>query len=109
MKQMSQRKRRDHRIKRRFNAEFEVDENHKSGIAMNFSKVGLFLQTTTGAPLGRSIKIHLPLYKDHKITLSGKVVSKRSNNPLVTSVKSGIGIEIESPPPEYLQFIEKSQ
>lgn len=87
---------------------FEVSGKQKPAIVMNFSEIGLFLQTRLTLPKGTRIKITFFDHSDKEIHVEG-VVSAVVQDQLSsqTNVKGGLGVELFTPDSAYLEFLQE--
>jgi Tfp pilus assembly protein PilZ len=81
-----------------------------SGIVLNVSRGGLFVQTTASARPGEEVRVSLNVEsRPAPIVLGAKVVWKRIVGPQLRSVaQAGIGLQIRSAPDSYYAFVAGS-
>jgi Tfp pilus assembly protein PilZ len=98
------------RFRKRVPCQLSAAGHSYSGIVMNVSRGGLFVQTTAGARPGQEVHVSLNV-ESHPvpIVLGAKVVWKRIVGPQLRSVtQAGIGLQIRSAPDAYYAFVAGS-
>ncbi|GBE03507.1 PilZ domain protein [bacterium BMS3Abin09] len=94
------------RIFQRIQVDFKVryfcGDNAYNGTVTDLSENGMFIDTTIDFPFDSNFKLVLPL-NDEVINVSAiikRVVKSKG-------IYNGIGVELENPPENYLQFVNK--
>jgi Tfp pilus assembly protein PilZ len=98
-------RRRSERITKRLEVKYWTNEEN-TAITNDLSETGLFIRTNRGMKPGSSIDLKLNLPNSQELFLSGRVVRSMKSLPgLVGDSKSGMGIELIEPPPEYIDYV----
>lgn len=97
----------ERRIKKRVPCRFSVGGARHSGMVLNVSRRGLFLQTSVGARPGDDIELALSPPNDAGgIPLRARVVWNRSVSSRLRSVTTGgLGLRIENAPETWYRFL----
>ena len=99
-------KRAKERIIKRLEVKFQTNVEN-TAITSNLSESGIFIRTKRGINPGSILDIKLNLPNTQELILKGKVVrSMTSVSGLVGEAKSGIGVQLISPPSEYISYIQ---
>lgn len=95
------------RIRRRLRCELRSAGRVHSGIVLNVSTNGLFVQTRAYLVPGTTVEVHLSQrIGEDPITLSARVARSFVAPPqLATLVKAGVGLRIESAPAGYRRLL----
>ncbi len=92
----------DPRFRKRLPCRIRVDESRYSGIVLNLSRTGLFVQTAAAAPPGGSIELELR----GEAPLQARVVWLRRVPQQLRSVsQGGIGVRIVGAPESYYHLL----
>lgn len=77
-----------------------------TAITSNLSESGIFIRTKRGIAPGSVLDIKLNLPGSQALVLKGKVVRSMSSvSGLIGEAKSGIGVQLISPPSEYISYV----
>ncbi|MBI4687731.1 MAG: PilZ domain-containing protein [Nitrospirae bacterium] len=99
-------RRKTNRIIKRLEVKFHTGIE-KTAITSDLSEAGMFIRTNQGVAPGSIISIKLCLSNSQEIFLSGKVIrSMRTMSGLIGETKSGMGIELVNPPPNYTDYVQ---
>ncbi len=93
----------DPRVKKRLPCTLEHADNRRSGLILNLSRSGIFVQTILPAEPGMLVNVDFcnPSH-DRPIGLQAAVVWRRRVSTLMTGInQSGMGMRIQWPPSEY--------
>jgi Tfp pilus assembly protein PilZ len=98
-----QRTRRTKRIEVRFGPEQPTD----LGFTIDVSETGLFVKTNTVYPPDTRLVLELSLPDRRVLSLRGRVMWAKRVPPQLARLlrKTGMGIELIDPPPEYLDLV----
>ena len=96
------------RFKKRISCELAHDDRHHSGIVLDVSQSGLFVQTNAKPRPGDVVGVALNVPGERRtIDLRARVARTKLVPPQLLSVaQGGLGLHIENPPAEYLEFVE---
>ena len=99
--------RRAERIKQRLTCELVIGDRNHQGIVLDVSKTGLFVQTSASPPPGERIGVKLRRSDGSSVEVESSV-ARRYKVPqrLASIARGGVGLRIESPYDDYLQFID---
>ncbi len=93
------------RITKRLEVKFHTDVEN-TAITSNLSESGIFIRTKRAIRPGSILDIKLNLPNPSALLLKGKVVRCMSSvSGPAGETKSGIGVQLISPPPEYISYI----
>jgi hypothetical protein len=103
--------RRRNRVKRRITCELIVDGKRQSGIVLDVSAEGLFVQTAVTAPPGTVIDVRLAATRTTpEIALRARVARGMRVPPRLASVAAGgLGLRVFQAPPEFGQLLVGEQ
>lgn len=88
--------------KRRVLCSMQLGESRYSGVVLNLSRTGLFIQTSASPGPGEPIRLELR----GQIPLRAQVVWRRKVAAHLRSIaEGGIGVQISSAPEEYFQLL----
>jgi len=94
------------RVRKRVSCELEFDERRYSGIVLDLSRQGLFVQTAARPKLGMRVVLRLQLPGVGTSVLTTRVARLRLVPPRLVAVASGgVGLFVEMPTPEFDRFI----
>jgi hypothetical protein len=99
--------RRAPRTKRRISCEINVDGARHSGIVLDLSATGLFVQTNMKPRAGAIVVLGLSLPGEKEpVLMEARVARKKAVPPqLLTIARGGVGFAITKPAEEYLDFV----
>jgi len=94
------------RVKRRITCELVVDGKRQSGIVLDLSATGLFVQTAVTSPVGKEVEVHLAATRTTPaLTLRTRVArGKRVPPQLLTAAGGGVGLRVINPPAAFAQL-----
>jgi len=98
----------DSRVKKRIHCTLEHDARQGSGLILNYSRGGLFVQTAQPAAPGARVVIDFidPAHS-RPIELETSVVWRRRISPLMTGLnQSGMGLRLLDEPPAYRALVD---
>ncbi len=99
-------KRKAKRAIKRLEVKFQTAVEN-TAITSNLSEIGIFIRTNRGVAPGNVLSIKLNLPNLQELFLMGKVVrSMRSVSGLSGEAKSGMGIQLISPPHDYIKYVQ---
>ncbi len=100
-------KRRATRINRRAAVHFIANGKSCYGVVLNFSEIGLFIQTEHMFAVDSTITVPIRIGTDRVVELRGRVAWPQFGISKTTSVSAhtGMGIELFAAPEEYIRFI----
>ena len=95
------------RFKKRLPCRLKVAGSSHSGMVLNLSRGGLFVQTSAGPPPGADVVVDLDVASQpDTVPVGGRVVWRRMVVPhLRTLTQGGIGVRIENAPEVYYSFL----
>jgi hypothetical protein len=94
------------RKKRRTPCLLTVGHRVHTGLVLDLSPSGLFIQTNAKTVRGERIEMELSVREDHPLDMVVEVVRTKSVPPrLLTVAQGGIGVRIISAPEEYFEFL----
>jgi len=95
------------RKRKRISCELMLNGARYSGIILDLSATGMFVQTTVKPGAGDGVTVKLkPPGRDRAISLETRVARKKLVPPqLLMAAQGGIGLAIVRPVPDYLDFI----
>ncbi len=99
------------RSKMRIACTLHLEEARHSGMVLDVSAGGLFVQTNASPAPGTSLRLELrvPGHPD-PIEMQAKVARKRIVPPRLRALlKGGIGLQLENPPEEFYTLVAKLQ
>ncbi len=102
---MEQRRRK--RFKRRITCELTVDGKRQSGIVLDVSAEGLFVQTAVTAPPGALVEVRLAATRTTpEIVLRARVARGLRVPPRLMAVAAGgLGLRVIQAPPEFAELV----
>jgi Tfp pilus assembly protein PilZ len=96
----------DHRYRKRLPCRLEVPNGAYSGMVLNLSRGGLFVQTSAAASPGEAVHLDLCLGDADAIGLDGRVVWRRVVAPHLRAVTTaGMGVHIQYAHDNYFGFV----
>ena len=98
-------RRRAPRVKHRMVARYKIGSRRTTGVVMDLSETGLFIQTNTWAEPGTDL--HLSIGTGTVMEVDAKVVWVRSEKDSTSTEPNGMGLSIHSPPPSWAEFATK--
>jgi PilZ domain len=102
----AQTRRVSNRKKRRTPCLLTVGHRVHTGLVLDLSLSGLFIQTNAKTYRGERIEMELSVREDHPLDMVVEVVRTKSVPPrLLTVAQGGIGVRIISAPEEYYEFL----
>lgn len=95
------------RIKKRISCELTVGERRFNGLVLDFSSQGLFVQTAAQPAPGESVHVSIRTpHRSEPLEVEARVVRVKLVPPrLRTVAQGGLGLHIEEPPPDFIQFV----
>lgn len=101
-------RRREKRVRRRLSCELRLEGRRCSGVILNLTSRGLFVQTRARAPLGTEAEVQLRTYGREEPIVLRAVVARAFLVPpdLVRVAGGGMGLRIRSAPDAYRGFLE---
>ena len=95
------------RFRKRLPCRLKVAGSSHSGMVLNLSRGGLFVQTSAGPPPGADVVVDLDVAShSDTVPIGGRVVWRRMVAPhLRTLTQGGVGVRIESAPEVYYSFL----
>ncbi len=101
-------KRTKDRKKRRMPCEVHVGGRKHSGLVLDLSPTGLFVQTNAKTSPGQCFDLHLSTGSGDLVRLVVAVVRKKVVPPrLLALAQGGVGVRIKDAPEEYFTFLEE--
>ncbi|MEF9475232.1 MAG: PilZ domain-containing protein [Candidatus Mariimomonas ferrooxydans] len=98
-------KQRANRVFKKLEVKFET-KGENTAITSNLSETGIFISTKRSVTPGSVLNIKLNRPKAQSLALKGKVIRKMdSMSGLTGEAKSGIGIQLISPPHDYIDYV----
>jgi Tfp pilus assembly protein PilZ len=98
----------DHRYRKRLPCRLEVPNGAYSGMVLNLSRGGLFVQTSAAASPGEAVHLDLSLGVAFAIGLDGRVVWRRVVAPHLRAVSTaGMGVHIQYANDAYFGFVAR--
>jgi hypothetical protein len=93
-------------VKRRITCELVIDGKRQSGIVLDVSASGLFVQTAVTSPVGTEVEVHLAATRTTPaLTLRARVARGRRVPPqLLAAAGGGLGLRVINPPPGFAQL-----
>jgi hypothetical protein len=104
-------KRRAPRTRKRIVCSLEVGGSRHSGIVLDVSAGGLFVQTSASPAVDTPVRVLLDLTQPREtVALETRVARKRVVPPrLVAVAQGGLGLEIREAPDAFFRFVERLQ
>jgi len=96
------------RIKRRITCELVIDGKRQSGIVLDVSASGMFVQTAVSATVSQEVEVHLAATRTSpKLTVRARVARglRVPQQLLLASAGGGLGLRVIDPPPAFAQLI----
>jgi hypothetical protein len=95
------------RVKRRITCELVIDGKRYSGIVLDLSTSGIFVQTAISCPVGKEVEVHLAATRaTPDLALRARVArGKRVPPQLLAAAGGGLGLRILDPPPGFAQLV----
>jgi Tfp pilus assembly protein PilZ len=98
----------DRRYKRRLPCRLEVPNGAYSGMVLNLSRGGLFVQTSAAAGPGEAVRLDLSLGDGAAVGLDARVVWRRVVAPHLRSVSTGgMGVHIQYANDAWFGFVAR--
>ncbi len=100
------------RFRKRIPCTLRQSRSTFSGLVVDVSRTGLFVQTSAGAKAGDEVEVMLSRWKSEAdIVLSAQVVWQRKVPPqLRSAVEGGLGLQIRyAPEPYYVLLVEAAR
>jgi hypothetical protein len=86
--------------------ELHVDRRRHSGLVLDISNTGLFIQTNAKTQPGQVIEVRLSTGSGDRIALRTEVVRRKVVPPrLLALAKGGVGVRIRNAPESYFDFL----
>jgi hypothetical protein len=106
---MAAERRRDERQKRRLTCRVGHEGQRFSGIVLDISPTGLFIQTTSPIPPGSTVVVELPRQGTAEAFEVRARVARRRRVPqrLASLMTAGIGLKVLDPPPAYAHLVQR--
>ncbi len=97
------------RTKRRLPCDLRCEERRHSGVVLDLSPTGLFLQTSAKLTTGAQVELGLKLpTQPEPVRLVATVVRRKVVPPSLTNVaQGGVGLQIVRAPESYYAFLER--
>ncbi len=93
-------------MKRRVSCEIIVGGSRHTGVVLNLSPGGFFIQTGASPALGMKIDIELRRRDGEILELEATVANKRVvPRTLISAARGGIGCKLATPPEAYYQLL----
>lgn len=104
-------RRRQRRTRKRIACRLNIGGRQHSGIVLDVSESGLFVQTSASPRLREDVQVVLTLPEDgSKIEFTARIARRKSvPHQLLTVARGGIGLAVSDPPAEFLDFVAKLQ
>jgi hypothetical protein len=94
------------RKKTHLTARFGQERPDKLGLVTNVSHTGVYLSTNAVLAPGAIIHMDIEIREGVRLSLRGKVTRvKRVHPSLVTSMRGGMGVLLEDPPPNWRESL----
>ncbi|HME69542.1 MAG TPA: PilZ domain-containing protein [Myxococcota bacterium] len=95
------------RIKRRITCELVIDGKRQSGIVLDVSATGIFVQTAITSNVGQEVEVHLAATRTTpELTVRARVARGRRVPPqLLAAAGGGLGLRVIDAPPGFAQLI----
>lgn len=98
-------KQRANRVFKKLEVKFKT-KGENTAITSNLSETGIFISTKRGVTPGSVLNIKLNLPNAQSLALKGKVVrNMNSMSGLTEEAKNGMGIQLISPPHDYIDYV----
>lgn len=99
------------RTRKRLSCALTIEQRHYSGIVLDLSGSGLFIQTTAPAEPGTGLRIELAVPgQAEPLPIHARVARRKVVPPrLVTVAQGGLGVRIEQAPEAYYALIAELQ
>ena len=96
------------RVKKRIPCTLDQDERHHSGMILNLSHGGVFVQTNLPAEPGSLVDLHFrgPKGDDFEALQAAVVWRKRVSSQMLGTTQSGMGLRFLVAPSHYVEMIE---
>ena len=97
------------RLKKRISCALTRGDRHHSGIVLDISSSGLFVQTNAKPRPGEEVGVELSVPgRKQSVSLRARVARAKLVPPqLLTIAQGGLGLHIDTPPAEYLTLVEQ--
>jgi len=98
---------RSKRVKRRITCELVIEGKRYSGIMLDVSATGMFVQTAVSAGVNQEVEVHLAATRTTpELTVRGRVARGRRVPPqLLAAAGGGLGLRIIDAPPGFAQLV----
>jgi len=95
------------RIKRRITCDLVIDGKRQSGIVLDVSATGIFVQTAVSSSVGQEVEVHLAATRTTpELNLRARVArGRRVPQQLLSAAGGGLGLRVIDPPPGFAQLI----
>jgi len=99
------------RTRKRLSCALTIEKRHYSGIVLDLSGSGLFIQTTAPAEPGTGLRVELAVPgQAEPLPIQARVARRKVVPPrLVTVAQGGLGVRIEQAPEAYYALIAEMQ
>jgi hypothetical protein len=103
-------RRRASRIRKRLGCSLKIDGRHHSGVVLDVSAAGLFVQTSAKPEPGTPVSVELSVPGSPRPLFLQAVVARQKLVPpqLLTVAQGGIGLLIQNAPEDWYTFIDSS-
>lgn len=103
-------KRRMPRTRKRLSCSLMVNSQRYTGIVLDISATGLFIQTSVAPKPGTIVNFEMRLPSGESLSLQASVARRRNVPAHMQSIaRGGIGLCLESTPEEYFALVEAIQ
>ncbi|TDJ15265.1 MAG: hypothetical protein E2O69_12320 [Deltaproteobacteria bacterium] len=104
-------RRRAERTRRRMACSLWVGQRRHTGIVLDISATGLFIQTSASPPPNSVVELELSMPGESEVVLVRAVVARRKAVPprLITVAHGGLGLRIENAPEAYFTLVASLQ
>lgn len=104
-------RRRHTRVRKRVACRIRIDGGVYSGIVLDISEFGLFVQTTASPKIGKAVEVEIsPPDRDQKLVVAARIARRRQvPRQLLTVAHGGVGLHVENPTEEFLAFVQDIQ
>ena len=104
-------RRSEERVRRRIGCDLYIGDRRYSGLLLDLSPHGMFVQTAAKPAPGTPVSVHLSApHLSEPLELWAQVARARLVPPQLRNLaKGGLGLQLEEPPEAYLRFVEEVQ
>lgn len=108
---MKKGRRRAPRIRRRLTCELHFDGRKASGIVLNISQTGMFVQTAVKPAPGSVLDVQIAAHRSTpSLLVRARVARQLRVDPRLASIApAGLGLEVLDAPPEYYRLSEDAE